>query len=499
MRDFFLRSILSALLCSAVLSSSHGQALAGPSAGASADVSAALRSRDFDRAIELSRDALAQNPKDAQLWTLQGIAFANKGDGANAGKSFQQALAISPKNIAALAGAAQIEYQQGSQKAVPLLNRLLEVRPDDPTANAMLAVLEYQSHKCSDAVPHFERASALVERQPDALHAFASCLVRLKRYDAAIDALRKSADLNPENSKDVQAIASVQLMAGKPKDALATLGPMLQSEKPDPGILQLASAAYEDTGDTPQAVALLRQALIESPKDISLYIDFANLCFAHLSYKVGIDVLTEGLVLSPDAADIYVARGVLYVQLADYDKAEADFQKAYQLNPNQSMSVAAQGLTAVQSNDPDAALKSIQEKLRIKPADPLLLYLQADILTSKGGEPNSPDITLAMRSVKRALALKPDFGDAHSLLGKLYMQAGKYPETIEQCKLALESNKGDQTAVYRLIQAYRLTNQVDKIPPLLDKLAALREDATKKDAERNRYKLLEDEPPPKQH
>ena len=42
-------------------------------------VSAALRARDFDKAIELSRSALKQFPNNAQLWTLQGIAFTSKG------------------------------------------------------------------------------------------------------------------------------------------------------------------------------------------------------------------------------------------------------------------------------------------------------------------------------------------------------------------------------------------------------------------------------------
>ena len=44
------------------------------------------------------------------------------------------------------------------------------------------------------------------------------------------------------------------------------------------------------------------------------------------------------------------------MQLAQYDKAEADFEKAYELNPNQSLSTAAQGLAAVQANDLDHAL-----------------------------------------------------------------------------------------------------------------------------------------------
>ena len=53
------------------------------------------------------------------------------------------------------------------------------------------------------------------------------------------------------------------------------------------------------------------------------------------------------------------------MQLAQYDKAEADFEKAYELNPNQSLSTAAQGLAAVQANGLDHALTSIPAELLI--------------------------------------------------------------------------------------------------------------------------------------
>jgi tetratricopeptide (TPR) repeat protein len=462
--------------------------------GPAAEVSAALRVHDFDKAIELSRTALAADPSNAQLWTLQGIAFTDKGDNKLALNAFQEALKISPNNVGALAGAAQIEYQARSQAAVPLLNRLLQIRPEDPTANAMLAVLNYQSGNCSGATAHFEKAGPLIDGQVDALHAYATCLVRLKRFDPAISVLQKSAQIRNDDPKELQVLASVQLMAHKPQDALATLQPLLSTAKPDPATLQLASRACEDAGDTPQAVSLLRQALLLSPKDTSLYLDFANICFNHQSFQVGVEVITEGLALQPNADELYVARGVLYVQLAKFDNAEADFEKAYALNPHQSMSIAAQGLTAVQANDLDHALQSLQEKLKQKPDDPLLLYLQADVLSQKGAEPGTPDFQLALRSVKRAVGQQPNMAAARSVLAKLYMQAEQYPQAIEQCRLALQSDPKDQTALYRLIQALRKTGQTKEIPDLLKRLAQLREEATKEEGERNRYKLLLDEP-----
>ena len=126
-------------------------------------ISAALRARDYDRAVELTRDALKASPKDAQIWTLQGIALSRKGDNAGALTAYRRALTLSPDYIPALEGAAQLQYQAGSHDAAPLLTHLLRLRPGDPTSHAMLAVLEYRDGNCQAAVGHFAAASTLLD------------------------------------------------------------------------------------------------------------------------------------------------------------------------------------------------------------------------------------------------------------------------------------------------------------------------------------------------
>ncbi|PYV96789.1 MAG: hypothetical protein DMG89_16455, partial [Acidobacteria bacterium] len=199
----------------------------------------------------------------------------------------------------------------------------------------------------------------------------------------------------------------------------------------------------------------------------------------------------DGINLQPDASKLYLARGVLYVQLADYDKSEADFEKAHELDPNQSLSSAAQGLAALQQNDIDRALATVQAKLARKPNDAYLLYLQADFLSQKGATPGTPEFAAALRSAKKAVTLQPTLAAARGVLAKLYLQAGQNQEAVEQCKKALESDPKDQTAVYRLIQALRKTGDNAEIPGLLRKLAMLREQAAKDERERYRYKLVE--------
>ena len=456
-------------------------------------IAAALRDRDFLQALALLRPALQGAPQDPQLWAMQGAAYAGENDPRQALASFERALRLSPNYLPALHGAVQIEYDAGSPRAIPLLQRILRIQPGDATSHAMLAVLEYQQGNCAGAAPHFERAGALLESQLGAQHAYGVCLVRLKQFDRAVAVFQRTLALQPDSFQERRLLASVQMMAHKSNDAVITLHPLLQSANPDAGTLELASSAYEDAGDTDQAVSILQRAILLDPHNISLYLDFAYMSAAHQSFQVGINVVNDGIALEPQSSPLYFARGVLYVQTGDYEKAEADFERAHALDPSQSLSAAAQGLAAAQANNLDAALKSVRDRLAHKPNDPLLLYVQADILAQKGAEPNSAEFRTAVESARKSVALQPGLAAAHGVLAKLYLQAGEAGQAADECRKVLVIDPKDQAAVYRLIQALRRTGDTKEVPDLLKRLASLRRQAAKEESQRNRYKLVEGE------
>jgi cytochrome c-type biogenesis protein CcmH/NrfG len=202
-------------------------------------ITSALKTREFGKAIELSKAALKESPNNAQLWTLQGIALVNQGDNKNALVAFQRALKIAPDYVAALAGAGQLLYQAGDPKGIPLLKHLLHVRPDDPTGHAMLAVLEYREGNCEAAVPLFEKTGPLLDSQLEAQHAYGTCLVRLRKFDEATRVFQHALTLNPEDRRERQLLASVQVMAKKPLEEITTLKPLLQAKDMDARTLDL--------------------------------------------------------------------------------------------------------------------------------------------------------------------------------------------------------------------------------------------------------------------
>lgn len=462
-------------------------------------ITSALRAGQFDRALELLQPELAQSPKSSQLssqlWTLRGIAYSGKGDKREALIAFRHALGISPDYLPALEGAAQIEYENGGKDAAQLLEHVLQLRPQDPTSHAMLAVLAYRRADCTVAVRHFEQAGTLLDSRPGALRQYGDCLMRLNETEKAIS-IFSHALVQPNADAGIRSrLASAQLTVHRPKDAIETLQPLLQEKAGDADVLDLAASAYEADGNTPEAVRLLHQAILTDPHNVDLYVDFANLSLDHQSYQVGVDVMSAGLSREPKAAPLYVARGILYVQLAQYDSAEADFEKADALDPKRSMGSAAEGLVAVEKNDPERALATVRAKLAKTPHDAYLLYLRAEIITQGGADPGSVKFHEAMESARKAVSLSPSLVGAHDVLAKLYIQAGQNGLAIEQCRKALKLDPKDQTALYHLIQALRKSGRTEDIPNLLKQLADLRMDATKKEAEHNRYKLVENKSP----
>ena len=455
-------------------------------------ITSALRNREFEKALQLLQPALQESPKNPQLPFFQGMAYSGMGNQKAALACYRSALKIAPDYLPALEGAAQLEYDAGSAAAVPLLQHILRLQPNDQTSHAMLAVLAYKKRDCGTAVQHFAQSGSLVDSQPGALQEYGACLVELKQTEKAIPVFQQILASHPDDPRARRALAAVQLAGEQPQDALATLQPLLAASSPDVSTIQLAAAAYEANKDTPNAVKILRDAIVRDPRDTGLYVDFANIAMTHQSFKTGIDMINAGLNLEPDAADLYLARGVLYVQLADYEKAEADFEKAEQLDPRQSLSAAAQGMIAEEKNqnDPDQALATVRSKLVKKPNDPFLWYLQAAILSQKAPAPDSTEFRQAVQSGRKAVTLQPSLSAAHNVLAKLYLQAGQTALAIKECRLVLQGNPTDQTALYHLVLALRKTNDRSEIPDLLQQLAKARQDAAKKEAEDNRYKLV---------
>lgn len=153
----------------------------------------------------------------------------------------------------------------------------------------------------------------------------------------------------------------------------------------------------------------------------------------------------------PDAAPLYVARGVLNVQSSQFGEAQADFEIANRLDPNQTSGAIGAGMAQMQQHNPEQALATVETQLKTNPEDSFLLFIKASALLQRSPEPGSPGFLQATDAALKAIAARSSFILARNLLAGMYLESGDYAKAEEQSRQALGQNPADEKAIFHLI------------------------------------------------
>jgi tetratricopeptide (TPR) repeat protein len=452
-----------------------------------------LRSGNNEQALTLIAEQMRTHPQDCKLHSLQGIALTGLHRQDEALHAFDTALAKCPNYMVALEGAGHIRYARKDKAAIPILEHIVALQPTNLPAQAMLASALRSSGDCKAALPHFEASRAAFASRAEWMEGDAVCLAATGDYAPAI-AQYKELQASYPNNIYLYDIAVLEWRSGDDRQALATLEPLLSAGSYEPA-LSLGSRLAEKLGDTPRAVDLLRKAILLSPDNEQNYVDFASIAFTHQSFQVGIDMVQAGLKQLPQSAPLYLARGVLEVQLADHMQAAiADFEQAHRLDPKLSLSVDAIGIVKTQQHDNAASQHLFEKQAKLNPNDPVLQYLLAEQLAEAE---NSGRETLdrAIAAAKRATVLDPHYQPAHNLLAKLYLRIEQPKLAIEQARIALADDPNDQEALYQELMATRRTGDREAIQELSRRFDAVRKANAQHQQNIDRFRLEEAKQP----
>jgi tetratricopeptide (TPR) repeat protein len=454
----------------------------------------ALREHDYATALRASETLSSANPRDPQAWTLKGLALMNLGRRQEALGAFHQALAIEPNYVAALEAAAQLDYDAGSPQAEGLLGRLVRLNPQDQTAHAMLGVLAYDRKDCSAAIAHFRKSSQVIRDQPLALREFGSCLLREKQSESAIPVFQRLEQVQPASWRSRYNLGLMQFLAHDNADAIETLQPLTEGASPNADALNLIAAVYEANQQVPEAIAALQRAIQVAPHDVDNYFDLAALSLIYGPFKIGIDVLDAALKIVPGSAALYIERGVLYVQLGQYQQADEDFQRANVLQPAQNFGTVARGISLLQENEVGQSLEVLRGRLKKAPNDPALNYELAETLIRKGVAPGTAEFQEARDAAQSAVRSKPDFALAYDALSVLDLRAGLTRQAADADRRALRADPENLSAAYHLLVCLRKEGDQKEVRELVKKLAAMSAAARASTAAASRFRLAEEAP-----
>ena len=466
-------------------------ACAGQANDSIAQIKSLLRNGNAAEADHRCDLALRRFPRNAALWTLKGLASDSLHKTGRALKAYYSALAIDREYLPALEGAAQDEFRMRSQKAVPLLERAEKVRPTDSTIQAMLGTLAYLRHDCRKAVVYFERIPAVPEWSIGTLQEYGTCLGRLEDWTRATAVLSSALGGEPSNDELRYNLAVAEFQTGQFSSVIETLNPLLTRDPPDPESLGLAAEACESLFDTPRAVDLLKKGIAAYPENPEFYVAFANLSLTHSSFQVGVDVVNAGIARLPREASLHFARGILFLEMGEYEKSEKDFDLVEAFDPETPVGPAAGALAKLELHQFKEAERMARAQLANRADDAYLNYVLAEAIRSQGASPDSGEFREALASAEKAVKLQPNLASARLVLSRLYMQSGNFDKAAAQAQEAARLAPDNVPIMYNLILATNRTGRAEQIPQLVKRLNELKEGSSRRNHQLRQYTLAE--------
>jgi tetratricopeptide (TPR) repeat protein/DNA-binding winged helix-turn-helix (wHTH) protein len=155
--------------------------------------------------------------------------------------------------------------------------------------------------------------------------------------------------------------------------------------------------------DYPAAIAPLREIINQYPLEVEAYLRLGYLLRGEGQHEEAIRVLKQGLVIDPEAKDVYNALGLTYLDLHRYDEAIAAHQRYVELSPSESNAHDSLGMSYQCAGRYDEAIAAYNQ----------------------------------------ALALRPDFYVAHIHLGNAYVQLGRYQAALVQFRRVIQVAPND--------------------------------------------------------
>lgn len=441
-----------------------------------------IRRGEFAAAVQACDESLKTQPRNFQIWTLKGIALQGVGKNTESLAAFRRALAIQPKFLPALQGAAQLEYQLHDPNCRKTLETLLKVRPE-PTVHAMLGVLAFERKDCSEALKHYAAAGEAAQ-QPLVKWQRATCHFQLEQWEPAAAQFRELLALK-EDPRIRYNLGLAQSRAKRYAEAIAVLLPL--RPRADAEGLSLLASVYEADKQTPEALEILREAIARYPLEERLYADLATICLDHNAAPLGVEVLEAGTKNLPQSARLQTLLGVLLARTEQNDKAAAAFKRAEQLAPATGFGRVGLAVMLLESGAVDEAIKQLREQSSRAAADPRVKLTLAQALLQK--DSSHAELREAQTLLRSVIARQAGNARAHSLLGKLYLRREETASAARALETALRLDPSDRNAAYQLLTVYRKQGRIKEAVALQEKVQKLLDDERAVDVEAGRYRL----------
>ena len=353
---------------------------------------------EVQKALNLYREALAEDPNNSRTYYDYALALDRAGDLAAERDALVKSIALDAAFAPAHNQLGLLSLQAGQMAdAEQQLKLAISLDPQYSEAQGNLGVLYGQQGKNEEAERLFRQAT---ENNPKYTRAFVNLglvLATQARFAEAEEVLHHAVQLESSNTSALTADAMVLTRLNRPTEAVASFRKVVEL---DPQVAE----AHLNLGIALADQFHLNDALAE---------------------------FTEAVRLAPNSAVAHYNRGRVLLDLQRNQEAKPELEAATNLNPKSTESWYLLGLIARQSGDTDAAIRQFSQAADLKPDYADARYMLGRELLHKG------DSAGAIEQWRKAIEIQPDYGEALYNLARLLTKSN--PEDAKRLQTRFDN------------------------------------------------------------
>ncbi|MCC6473167.1 MAG: PEP-CTERM system TPR-repeat protein PrsT [Burkholderiales bacterium] len=351
------------------------------------------KSGQAERAMELLKPVLDRGIEDASLYALAGEVSLQTSDFPGAQRFFERAAKAEPKSAQVRAGLGVSRLASGeTERAFSDLEAATQLDSEKYQADILLAMSHLRRRNFDLALKAVQGLEKKQPNNPLTHNLKAAVFVGRKDLAQARKELERALSLQPNYLPAAANLAQLDLQNKDPK---------------------AARKRFEDI-------------LAKEPKHVATLVALAGFARAlGATPKEQLDWLERARQADPALVRPQVLLARAYLQTGDAKKALEVAQRAQVSNPDNADVLDVLGSVQVAVGERNQAVTTYRKLADLQPRSPLVYYRLG------GAQALNGEVPAATESMKKALALKPDYTEARVALAQLQARAGRHSEAVK--------------------------------------------------------------------
>ncbi|MBR0974166.1 MULTISPECIES: tetratricopeptide repeat protein [Bradyrhizobium] len=319
------------------------------------------------------------------------------------------------KQVDAVLSAAASAYGQGKYAETEALCReILKALPDHVDAMHLLGMCAHDGRRLEEAQELLERVIALDPRLHDAHNNLATVHFDLGNYEEARRCQERAIALKPNFAVALTNLGNTLMHLGLYGQALE-LHERAIKLKPDYADAFCNRGMIEILlGQVERARESFERALLFQPRHAEAIVGNSMVSMELRHHDDAAAKLAMALAIKPGSPRILAQRGRLSYELQRVEQALADFEAALAISPKLELALRGKAQACLVVGKTAQAIAAATTLIERNPRSEIGLALMGFAYSNQG------EMDTAIEYLDRALAIRPDYGDA--IRGKIFLQ-----------------------------------------------------------------------------